>query len=338
MRCSRSWWCARPFAAAVGLWASAWALALPLGAAEPGPARRLPGTEHFLNHEFSLAAAAHERALAREPENPDAHVRFGAALLYVELDRLRRLDTSAFRDDEEYYADGKPEPDPQVGARILEVLRGGEALCERRLKTSPADRQALHALAQILALRANYQFMVSKAYLRALSNGKRAKSLSDRLAQLHPDFVDGQLVAGVQQYIVGSLPWPVRAVIALSGYRGNKHRGLRLIARVAEDGGEKRDHARVLLALLLSRERRHREAAEAFRALMADFPRNYTFQLEAAAMYRAAGEPRTALGLLRDAVRKYEGGEARFERMPDGMAAALRRLIARLEAAGDAPE
>lgn len=324
MLCLSCWWFARRAVEA----GRGSALALALGALASGGPLEV-GEDHYFNHEYELAAEAFGGLLEREPGNPLAHARLAQALLHQELDRLRLLDTGAFRGDEEYYRGPRPTPDPRAGRRVLDTLRQGRLLCEQALRADESDRQALHALAQILALQANYQFMVSKAYFAALVSGKRAKAASERVGRLHPDFPDGLLVAGLHDYIVGSLPWPVRAAIALSGYRGNKKRGVATIERAAREGVGNRNYARALLALVLRRERRHLQAAREFEALGADFPRNYMFQLEAAAMYREAGERALALQLLRDAWCKFSSGEDRFERMPKRMAEALPRAIVR---------
>ncbi len=304
--------------------ASAWA-----GEASPDPYAE--GIDHYFNREFDLAVDSLRLARDREPESPHAHFLFGKALVYQELDRLGMVGTSAFHDDEEYNDFEKPKPDPVVNARIRETLERGRMLCERILETAPDNRSALHSLARILAVRAAFELMVRKAYVKALGTGRRARSVSYRLAELHPDFVDGLLVAGLDEYILGSLPWALRALIAVSGYRGNKRKGREMVTRVATDGDVSRDEARVLLAVLLRREKRHAEAGEAFRSLAEDFPRAYTFALEAAAMDIGAGNREAALAAFREAERKRAAREHRYDRMPARVAAALARRIDKLE-------
>ena len=289
------------------------------------------GRERFFNQEYALAADSFRTARAERRESPTAHVSLAKALLYQEFSRMGLVGTSAFRDDEQYNASTKPKPDASAGERILAALREGQSLCERLLETSPSDPNALHGLAQIHALHANYEFMLKKAYFRALASGRRARALSYRLGKLRPDFVDGLLVAGLDEYIVGSLPWALRALIALSGYRGSKKRGAQLIARVAMEGTENRNDARILLALLHRREGRPLEAAKLFLSLARDFPRAYTYRLEAASMHMAARNPREALAIFREVERKRATREDRYDSMPSRLAAALARRIERLQ-------
>ncbi len=307
--------------------------------ASPGPAWPADGNQdpysagisHYFNREFDLAVEAFRLALDRDPQSLPAHFQFGKALLYQELYRLGMVATSAFNDDKEYNDFEKPKPEPEINTRIRNTLEQGKMLCERRLETAPEDRLALYSLARILAVRGAFEFMVTKAYFKALASGRRARAVSYRLAELHPDFVDGLLVAGVDEYILGSLPWAVRALIAMSGYRGHRRKGREMIARVANEGQGSRDEARVLLAVLLRGEKRYVEAGKAFRSLADDFPRAYTFSLEAAAMDIAAGNREAALTTFREVERKRVAGEHRHDRMPTRLAAALTRRIEKME-------
>ena len=289
------------------------------------------GQDHFFNHEFSLAAQSFRRLTDERPADPSARVQYSKALLYLELDRLEMVNTSAFRGDPEYADFEKPEPDREAKAGILAAIREGQDLCRSLMDADPDDARAINALAQLHALRANYELMIEKAYFKALSNGRKGRALSYRVGELEPDFPDGLLVAGLDEYIVGSLPWAVRAVLALSGYRGRKKVGASLIARVATEGTENRNDARLLLAMLQQRERRPIDAAGTYLELARDFPRAFTYVLEAAAMYAAKGDGRRALKLFREAERKRTSGEDRFDRMPERIASALARRIESLE-------
>ena len=314
-------------------WAGCCAFAVSLlgPAAMPGADDRDVGYNHYSNREFELAVASFVRLLEREPEDPVAHVLLSKALLYQELGRLGIVGTGAFRGDEQYRNVAKPKPNAQASKRILATLERGMRHCEQILERDADDRTALHSLAQLYALRAGHELMVAKAYLKALASGRRAKLLSYRVGELYPDFPDGLLVAGIYEYTLGSVPWAVKALIALSGYRGKKKQGAEIIARVAELGRESRYEARLLLALTHRKERRYLAAAEAFQALADDFPRAYSLRLEAADLYESARKRREALHLFQEVRRKRASGADRYNRIPERVAAALDRRIADLE-------
>ena len=169
--------------------------------------------------------------------------------------------------------------------------------------------------------------MVDKDYFAALRNGRRAEKYSKRLRKKHPDFVDAYLIGGVQQYVLGSLPWPIKVLAAVGGMRGDKAKGEAWVRRVAEQGKYARHHARSLLAILLRREKRPMEAAEILEGLRADFPRNYVLSLELGSMYQDAGEKRLALSVFRDAKKKQLAGAGGYGGMPARTVRALDRKI-----------
>lgn len=316
-----------------------WRCCCILGLASFGPGLalsagdRAAGLDHYLNREFGLAVAAFERHLANEQDSPEAHLLLTKALLYQELDRLGFVGTRAFRGDRKYRSAEKPKPDARINRRILDALEKGRQACERVLAESGDDRQALHSLAQLHLVRATYDYFVAKAYFKALASGRQARELSYRIGELYPDFPDGLLVAGFQEYIVGRLPWALRVMIAMRGFGGSKKKGIELVERVAQEGVENRHEARILLAVIHRWERPPEEAAEAFAGLAEDFPRAYMFPLEAADLYESAREKALALELFEEVSRKQKAGENRFDRMSERMAAALGRRIEALERA-----
>jgi hypothetical protein len=87
---------------------------------------------------------------------------------------------------------------------------------------------------------------------------------------------------GLYDYIVGSLPFPVKLLAGVFGAHGSKKRGLATIERVAKEGKLARDQAQTLLVVLYTRERRYGEAAEQARRLSARYPRNYLYRIETA--------------------------------------------------------
>ena len=331
MPCLRSWSLASRRAHRTAARTCLWALAILVLPTSQGAEPFAVGNDHYFNREFDEAVQWFQQRAEQEPRNPTVRFLLGKALLYKELHRLGMVGTSAFRGDKEYNSIKKPKPDPEANALIRETLAGAHGLCERILETRPDDRSALYTLARVLALRGGFEFMVAKAYFKALASGRRARAVSYKVGELYPDFVDGVLVAGLDEYILGSLPWAARALIALSGYRGNKRKGAEIIARVASDGTESRNEARVLLALVHRKDRRHAEAAAVFRSLAEDFPRAYTYVLESAAMHAASGDKQEALALFREVERKRVAGEDRYDRMSERLAAALARRIEGME-------
>jgi tetratricopeptide (TPR) repeat protein len=288
------------------------------------------GHNHYFNLEYEDAVASYRQALALDPADPNTYNHIATAILFQELNRLGMLETSAFKEDNKFLERDKPEPDPQVADKFLEYLVEGRSRAEKVLEAKPRDRMAWFALAQNYGLQANYQFMIEKSYIAALRNGQRARGYSNRLRKHYPEFVDGYLVAGVQEYVVGSLPWALRALIALGGIRGSKQRGEDWVTLVADKGTLVRTEARMLLTLLYRRERRPLDAAELLEGLIAEFPRNYVLRLELAAMYEDAQKFDNALEIFLRTKDLVDQDAPGYGRMPERLRGALERKIKQL--------
>lgn len=297
--------------------------------AQPGNLRE--AHEAYLNREFVLAERAAESELAARPDSLAAHLLLVKSRLYGELARLRLAGTRAFRGDRLFNSRPRPKRDPVLARRVLAAIERAALLCSHRLGVDGADTAALHALAQLHALRAAHEMMLQRSYFRALASGRTGKELSYRVGRQEPEFADGLLVAGVYEYLVGSLPWAAKVIVAIRGHRGGRKRGFALIAEAAGRGESLRDEAQLLLALAERRERRYSRAARLFEELAGRFPRAFTYQLEAADLYESAGQRPRALALFRSAKHKREHSLNGFERITAAMARALDRRIDRLE-------
>ena len=164
-----------------------------------------------------------------------------------------------------------------------------------------------------------------------MRHARRANGFSSELRKKHPDFVDAYLIAGVHQYVVGSLPFPVKVLIAFGGMRGDKKKGEAWVEKVAREGKVARNEARTLLALLRRREKKPLEAAAILSGLMDDFPRNYVIQLELGSIYLDAGKKEQALAMFRNIRRKRQEKAPGFERLSERALDALQRRIDALE-------
>src|SRR5260370_26271582 len=113
----------------------------------------------------------------------------------------------------------------------------------------------MHTMAVALGLRANYGFLVRKAWVASLGDPSKAQKLEREVTALDPSNYDARLIQGVYDYIVGSLPWHMKVLSRLAGYRGDKQRGIATLEEVADKGKENHDDAEILLCALYRRAR-----------------------------------------------------------------------------------
>ena len=74
--------------------------------------------------------------------------------------------------------------------------------------------------------------------------------------KMDPTYIDAQITIGLYEYVVGSLPLPIKVVAGATGYRGSKKKGLAMLEQVAKEGRWAQDDAKTVLVLLYTREKR----------------------------------------------------------------------------------
>ncbi len=110
---------------------------------------------------------------------------------------------------------------------------------------------------------------------------------------------DAKLIVGAHNYVVGSLPWGVKAASSIVGLGGNKEKGLEYLHQAARGNTETGIDAKILLVVFLRRERRFDEALQILRTLEPQYPHNLLFAIEEGNLLRAKGLGREAEAIYR---------------------------------------
>ncbi len=256
------------------------------------------GYDHFYNNEFDQALDIFESDLKAHPDDPQMFNHVAQGILYREMLRSGALESQLVSGNNPFLRRPKMEISAKDKQRFEycfnQVLRMGEG----RLAQNPNDLQALSALSVAHGLRSNYLFLVEKSWIDSLREATAARKANERIRELDPKDVDAKLVYGLNEYVVGSLPFYMRALGFLGGFHGDRNDGVQQLELVAKQGIRNRYDAQVLLAAIYRRERDPRKAIPLLKELAERFPRNYLFRLEQVQMYSDAGDKKTALAVL----------------------------------------
>jgi tetratricopeptide (TPR) repeat protein len=132
-----------------------------------------------------------------------------------------------------------------------------------------------------------------------LRNAVGARHDHEKVLELNPDNVDAKLIVGAHNYVVGSLPWGVKAASSMVGLGGSKEKGLEYLHDAAAANTETSVDAKILLVVFLRRERRFDEAFQIIHSLEPQYPHNVLFALEGGNLLRAKGQDREAEAVYR---------------------------------------
>jgi len=235
------------------------------------------GYRQMYNLDF---ATAHKTFTAYEEQHPDdplPHVSNAAAYLFAEFDRMHVLEIELFADNSHFEKRQKVAADPAVKDAFEKELAVSDGIAMRRLANSPNDAEALFA--QILAngLRGDYEALIEKKNLASLSYMKASRGKAEQLLTLDPNCYDAYLAVGVENYLLGINPAPVRWVLRLTGAETDKKDGIEKLQLTAAKGDYLAPFARLLLAVAAVREKDPQRARELLSGLAAEFPQNHLY-------------------------------------------------------------
>lgn len=253
---------------------------------------RRSGREALFNLDYEKARADFKEIARLFPHYPAGPQLLASSVWAKTLYESRRLQTSLYK-SEIFYAEGEDKVDPKIVREFRNLTLEAKRLAEARLKQHPRDIEALDFLAATAGLRASFLEAVERRHFAALREGSEAVDRHRDVLKLDPNYVDAELTIGLYEYVVGSLPLPIRILAGITGARGSKKRGLERLERVAKNGNWFHDDAKSVLLLLYTREGRFNDVVATARDLGAKYPRNYLFKLEAArALVAVAAEER----------------------------------------------
>jgi tetratricopeptide (TPR) repeat protein len=239
------------------------------------------GLDALYNLDYDKAERDFKEIAQLYPNHPAGPQLLAARLWIKTLYQSRRLQSSLYS-SQSFYTNGDDKVDPKLVAEFRSLTREAKRLAEARLKQDPKNVEALDLLANTEGLKAAFEEAVERRHFTALRDGNDAVDHHREVLKLDPKFIDAQLTIGLYEYVVGSLPLPIKVVAGVTGFRGSKKKGLALLEQVSKEGNWSKDDAKTVLILLYTRERRYSDVLALTRDLSARYPRNYLYRLEIA--------------------------------------------------------
>ena len=238
------------------------------------------GFRQMYNLQFEEAHRTFKGWEQLHPDDPLGPASDAAAYLFSELDRLGVLQLELFLDDQKFKQSKKLAPDPVTRRAFDASVTLSEQIADRVLERSPGDGNALFAKVMDLGLRSDYLALIDKRYLASVREMKSAGLLAQSLLARDPTCYDAYLAIGVENYILGLKPAPLRWALRMYGAETDKDQGLQKLRLTAEKGHYLQPFARLLLAVAALRDKNSNEAKELLAGLVQQFPNNSLYQRE----------------------------------------------------------
>ena len=284
------------------------------------------GLDDFYNMEYDKALSLFEHIEKEHPEDPFATVHILQVTVFRELYRLNLLDTTLYAHDG--FLNGRAaNGDPAIRAQVDQLTAQAVKLCDDRLAKNPNDVDALYVRGVARGLKSTYMALVDKSFIAALRNAVAARHDHERVLQIDPKYTDAKTVVGAHNYVVGSLPMPVKVLAGIAGLGGSKKKGIEYLEQASKEGRESNVDARVALALFLRREGRYGDASTVVETLTTQYSKNFLFALEHCNLLKDGGKGPDAINCyqkLLDGAKTGQFVNAHIEFAAFGLAESLR--------------
>lgn len=238
------------------------------------------GFDAMYNLSFPAAHQTFETWEREHPQDPRGPVFDAAAYLFSEFDRLRILQSQFFVDDRSFSAKNSLAPDPAVKHHFDDALAKSKSLAEAQLRQAPRDEVALFATVVRLGLQADYDALIEKQNLQALTETKEGRRVAAQLLSLYPDCYDAYLAGGVENYLLSQKSAPVRWLLHATGSETDKEAGIAQLRVTAQKGQYLQPYAELLLAVAALRDKNGAAAKPLLADLAGRFPHNPLYREE----------------------------------------------------------
>jgi hypothetical protein len=288
------------------------------GHAETTPEQDLasPAIEHLRNLEYDAAKEQLRHCVDAHPSDLRAWNYLAIATLYDEMFERGVLESSVYGEGGDIFKPSKVTITPSFQQELFSILDKSQQLAEERLKSDPKDKDAMYWAGVGHGTRATYHFALRKEYLPALHEATAAYNYHSELLKLDPDYVDSYLVVGVNNYVVGSLPWYFKVFASLTGRHGDRAEGLRQVRQVTEQGNYAREDSKLMLAVLYQREKMHVPALALYQEMARSYPRNYLLQYEVSNLLGTTNDWHSAAETYDSILNKHQARDSGYDNIP----------------------
>jgi len=266
------------------------------------------------NLDYARAEQICRRLIQADPEDPFGYALLARNVWAEQLQKGQGLTIDRFSGSEFYYgaADQAISVSTEAERRFRNASDSAVARARARLARNPADLGSMFTLGLIMQTHASYELTMKASGWAAFKEAESALRLHRGVWLAAPDFADARLAQAVSYYAAASVPWSIRWLPFLLGYRGSKSRGKRELEFVANHGAILADDARTILVLMHFRDGELDSAAQQLEELGRRYPRNYLIPLELAAIGLRQNQPRKAISIYQSVLTSVQNNAEGF--------------------------
>jgi tetratricopeptide (TPR) repeat protein len=269
-------------------------------------AKANPGFNDIYNLDYARAEQVFVKLRQEYPNHPAPPLYLAITAWLRELFRRQDLDLDLFLSPSFFTKATNQVMPPDQYKMFADNMERCHSLAQKILDGNPQNQDALYFLGAAHGILAAYSMTIDRNLRKAFSYGNKAYDLDRQVYRINSNYFDAYMTLGLYEYIVGSIPWYLKFLAAIVGYRGTKDQGFRYIDLAVNKGDYVKTDAKILQMVLRIYENRPKEALIDAQELHRDFPHNFIFQINMGQIFEALHQSDKAVDEYLDVVRKAE--------------------------------
>ncbi|MFY9753635.1 MAG: hypothetical protein WAJ92_13400 [Candidatus Acidiferrales bacterium] len=240
------------------------------------------GFRHLYELKFQEARQEFVAYQKLEPGDPMGKAAEAASFLFEQFNQ-KGVFTSAFFTNDERFLKGVEGTAEENRNQPFELANNQAREAARTiLRSNPHDTRAMLVLTMTDGMESDYDALIVKKQLAAVSLTKQAEAEATALLAIDPSANDAYVALGAGHYIIGCLPGYKRAFLWMGGIHGDKELGMHQEEIAAYHAHYFMPFAKILLALANEREHHPERARILLTELTQEYPANPLFAQELA--------------------------------------------------------
>jgi tetratricopeptide (TPR) repeat protein len=277
------------------------------------------GFDHVYSLDYEDARSAFQNLRERYPQHPGPPLYLALTLWQHELFRRQDLGLDRFVSPESFMqARGRQMPAEERTA-FFRYIGESQAACQAILKEKPGDRDARYFLGAAHGALAAFAVTIDRDKREAFRQGKQAYQYHLGIVTEQPDYYDAYVTLGLYEYIVANLPWYMKWIAQIAGYKGTEERGFKYLRLAATKSPFIAVNARSMLIVLCVREKMYDEALENAQFLHRRYPRNFQLHLNVARILTEMNRPDQAADVYMKIIAQAEARTPNYQKIALGL-------------------
>jgi tetratricopeptide (TPR) repeat protein len=276
------------------------------------------GFDHVYSLDYEDARSAFQNLRQRYPQHPGPPLYLALTLWQHELFRRQDLGVDRFVSPESFMQASGRQMSAEDRNAFFRYIGESQASCQAILKEKPGDRDARYFLGAAHGVLAAFAITIDHDKREAFRQGKKAYQYHLGIVMEQPDYYDAYVTLGLYEYIVANLPWYMKWIAQIAGYKGTEERGFNYLRLAVTKSQFVSVNARAILVVLCLREKMYDEALENAHFLHRQYPRNFQLHLNVARVFTEMNRPDQAADVYMKVIAQAEARTPNYQKIPLG--------------------